>query len=257
MASSEHDRKSLGRVRVLDRDPGLADCLSNEDLEEARRVLIAPCGILPPGDWRPCAKGVPDNHSLGLLVLDGLITRQVSVGGAVSAELVGPGDLISPGDGFGSDAPQPLHVDWRVLEESRVVVLGENFAGTAARWPALTAALVARVTRRAQTLALLQAIGAAKGVELRLTMLFWHFAGRWGRVRSDGVLIPLPLTHETLGRLVGARRPSVSTALKSLERQQSLTCERGHGWLLKPTPGQNGELWGPVPSLEPEIALAA
>ena len=53
-------------------------------------------------------------------------------------------------------------------------------------------------------------------VERRLKALFWHLAERWGRVSGDGVIVPLALTHRILGQLVGARRPTVSTALSEL-----------------------------------------
>jgi CRP-like cAMP-binding protein len=51
---------------------------------------------------------------------------------------------------------------------------------------------------------------------LRLTLLLWHLAGRFGRVEPGGIRVPLPLTHRLLGRLVGAERPSVSHALARL-----------------------------------------
>ena len=36
---------------------------------------------------------------------------------------------------------------------------------------------------------------------------------------ADGIVLSLPLTQEQLGRLVGARRPTVSLALRSLRRE--------------------------------------
>jgi Crp-like helix-turn-helix domain len=52
--------------------------------------------------------------------------------------------------------------------------------------------------------------------------LFWHLAERWGRVSGNGVLVPLALTHRILGQLVGARRPTVSTALRELANREQL-----------------------------------
>jgi hypothetical protein len=46
------------------------------------------------------------------------------------------------------------------------------------------------------------------------------------------VVVPLALTHEALGRLIGARRPTVTLALKALGAQERLL-RRGDGaWLL-------------------------
>ena len=58
-----------------------------------------------------------------------------------------------------------------------------------------------------------QAISQLVRVDRRLLALFWHLAERWGRVTGDGVLVPLTLSHRMLSQLVGARRPTVSTAL--------------------------------------------
>ena len=53
-------------------------------------------------------------------------------------------------------------------------------------------------------------------VDVRLHMLLWHLAARWGRVRSDGTVLRLRLTHAVLADLVAARRPTVTTALSDL-----------------------------------------
>jgi CRP-like cAMP-binding protein len=54
--------------------------------------------------------------------------------------------------------------------------------------------------------------------DVRVDLLFWHLAERWGRVEPDGILLPLPLTHRLIGKLVGVERPSVSHALARLAR---------------------------------------
>lgn len=58
-------------------------------------------------------------------------------------------------------------------------------------------------------------------------------------MRADGVVVPIPLTHELLASIVGARRPSVTTALRSL-REEGLVerCEDG-SWLLHGDPPEN------------------
>ncbi len=50
----------------------------------------------------------------------------------------------------------------------------------------------------------------------RLMATFRVLADRWGVVTPDGVALPSFLTHSVLAPLVGARRPSVTTALKRL-----------------------------------------
>jgi DNA-binding GntR family transcriptional regulator len=62
--------------------------------------------------------------------------------------------------------------------------------------------------------------------------LLWYLADRWGRVTPDGVIVPLRLTHETLARLVGAQRPSVTTAIRQLEEEGHLRRTPDRLWLL-------------------------
>ena len=73
-------------------------------------------------------------------------------------------------------------------------------------------------------------------MDRRLKALFWHLAERWGRVSGDGVIVPLALTHRILGQLVGARRPTVSTALSELAEREELTRRPDGSWLLRGDP---------------------
>jgi CRP/FNR family cyclic AMP-dependent transcriptional regulator len=66
--------------------------------------------------------------------------------------------------------------------------------------------------------------------------MMWYLADRWGKVTPDGVHLPLRLTHQTLGRLVGAQRPSVTTALKQLAAEGRLTREGDGTWMLHGDP---------------------
>ena len=95
------------------------------------------------------------------------------------------------------------------------------------------ARLLGRAVRRSRWLAFSLAINHRNRVEERLLLLFWQLAHRWGTVRHDGVLVPLPLTHEMLAMLVGARRPTVTTALGVLKAEGQLRRE-GLGGLVAP-----------------------
>jgi CRP-like cAMP-binding protein len=68
-------------------------------------------------------------------------------------------------------------------------------------------------------------------VDVRLHMLLWHLAARWGRVRSDGTVLRLRLTHAVLADLVAARRPTVTTALSDLARRGMVKTD-GETWVL-------------------------
>jgi hypothetical protein len=66
--------------------------------------------------------------------------------------------------------------------------------------------------------------------------LFWHLSERWGRVVREGISMPLPLPHRVIAQLVGARRPTVSTALGHLAERGELIRRPDGGWLLTGEP---------------------
>ena len=122
---------------------------------------------------------------------------------------------------------------WTALEETRVAWLDSPFAVAVRRWPELGAALLERSERRFERLAITQAIGQLTRVEDRVLTLLWHLAERWGRMTPAGVVLPVKLTHRVIARLVGARRPSVTTAIGSLERSGRLERREDGAWLLQ------------------------
>src|ERR1044072_3540550 len=112
---------------------------------------------------------------------------------------------------------------WAAAPRRRVgrALAGEGrFAAEVTRYPEITAGLFDRLSERSLRLATTQAISQLTRVDRRLKALFWHLAERWGRVSGDGVIVPLALTHRILGQLVGARRPTVSTALSELAERE-------------------------------------
>lgn len=188
------------------------------------------------GRWDPNAAFPQHAGSLGVLVANGLLTRDVAVAESTCAEMVGPGDLLRPWDDLAAGAPVPAHTEWHVLERSELMVLDRAFAEAAGRWPEVTTALVTRAVARAQSLAVALAISCVTGLKIRLLALLWHLADRFGKVGREGVSVSLPLTHQIVARLVGASRPSVSTALKELESEGAISRLEDGGFLLHGEP---------------------
>jgi CRP/FNR family transcriptional regulator, cyclic AMP receptor protein len=221
------------RIRVLEEDPDLAAALPADELEQATTVALARSYGIRPGAWEPTQHEPPGGATLGLLVLDGLMTRSLELGDRNSTELLGAGDLLRPWQRDSEEGLLLQHaVEWRVLVPTRVALLDGNFAAAIGQWPQLTAALVGRAMRRSRWQGVFAAISHVTRVEHRLLLAFWYFAERWGRVRADGLLVRLPLTHEQLGALIGARRPSVTTALSGLAAQGQLVPRQRGEWLL-------------------------
>ena len=149
-------------------------------------------------------------------MLDGLLVREATVGDHPSAELLGPGDLLRAWEDRDAEVLLPRSVRWSALTNARVAVIDHALAVRAAQWPEIFASLVERAARRAERLVVMQAIGHLTRVDDRLLALLWCLAERWGRVVPGGVLVNLRLPHRTLAGMVGARRPSVTTALGQL-----------------------------------------
>lgn len=67
--------------------------------------------------------------------------------------------------------------------------------------------------------------------------MLWLLSESWGQVTPSGVRLPLALTHETLGALVGARRPSVTLAVSKLAQDGAIV-HQDTGWLLLEPPAR-------------------
>jgi CRP/FNR family cyclic AMP-dependent transcriptional regulator len=236
--SAHQAHATLSLVRLLDEDKSLASVLDRADLAAARRYAVVECIELGRGPYGP-GELVEAEGLLGLLVLDGLLVRQVAVAGRPCGELLGPRSIVRPWDDFGRHAPLPFEVRWRVVQDARLAVLDRRFLATIVRWPALIQVLIDRTFERAHMLASNVAIHNLQHVELRLLVLLWHLADRFGKVTSEGVHLPLPLAHADLAELVGAARPSVSTALKELAAKGEVwRHEADRTWMLSLAPPQ-------------------
>jgi CRP/FNR family cyclic AMP-dependent transcriptional regulator len=238
MSVTEHIRSTDRFVYVLDHDAGLRSVLSDPDRARCRQHAVTAIAEVPAGNWNPHAQPPPDAE-LGLLVLDGLLIRDVTVAEARCGELIGPGSLLRPWDESGLDAPMRHEVDWQVIEPVRFAVLDQHFLRVVAHWPPLITALVTRTAERAQDLSVMVSIHSLKRVDVRLLAFFWHLADRYGKVTSDGVLVPLALTHRQLALLVGAQRPSVTSALGTLTERDLLRRDDEGNWLLSGEPPQD------------------
>jgi CRP/FNR family transcriptional regulator, cyclic AMP receptor protein len=222
-------------VAVLDADAELAQGLSTRQFDAARAQAVAPVVVVTRGDWQPSRSRHQRDH-VGLLVLGGLLTRNVHVLGRTSMELVGTGDLVRPWDDGAEDLSVAQAVTWTVHDPARLAVLDRRFAERVVPWPEISAALIARALRRSRWLELHLAILENPRVDTRLLLFLWHLADRWGQVGTDGVHVPVRLTHQTLGRLVRAQRPTVTRALKQLARRGEASRRTDGSWLLRGEP---------------------
>ena len=202
-------------VFLLREEPDLAEGLSPEERALATRLLRTPVLEAPRGPWIP-----PDMdpvHSYGLLILEGLLIRDVRLGRAASAEVLGPGDILRPwSEPLLYNLAPPVN-RMLVLHPARFAVLDPTVTALLSRWPALNVALSERLLRRARCMAVLLTASHFNVVEDRIITVLEHLASLWGRVTPDGIVIPFRLTQEHLALVVGAQRPTVSVALGRLK----------------------------------------
>jgi hypothetical protein len=231
MNMTVHRGARVSVCNVLLEDSDLAEALPvsrRDEIAEACRVREVQ---VAPGAWNGDALEL---DGLGMLVMQGLLIRRVGIEGRFGAELIGRGDVLRP---WQEDERLTLSLasNWVIHEPTRLAVLDERFSRLLGRYPVLASRLFGRALRRSRHLAINMAIVHQARVDTRLHMLLWHLAGRFGRVRGDGVIVPLRLTHAMLAELVAARRPTVSSALASLAREGRVRLLE-NAWLLSGEP---------------------
>jgi CRP/FNR family transcriptional regulator, cyclic AMP receptor protein len=214
---------------LLDLDLDLADALDVRMRLAARPAVTAMVFKTDPGqlrlsDWLALAR-----TGFGLLVLDGVLATNVRVGDRIAAELIGAGDVIQPW--LEQDAELVCEISWRALLPARFALLDAAFVQRVQPWPQVTATLLRRAGQRTRRLNVQRAICNQPRLDVRLALLLWHLGARWGKVEPGGVRLSLPLTHQLLGWLVGAERPSVSHALARLANA-GLISGQGDEWHL-------------------------
>jgi CRP/FNR family cyclic AMP-dependent transcriptional regulator len=223
-------------VSLLDLDPDLGALLEERRRPAARAELVVRVLRLARGNWPGGELGAANPGHVGLLVVDGAIAREVVLADSISTELLGPGSLIRPWSPARTVPLLGQHVRWQVLAGTRLAVLNRAFGVALSRYPEVNSMLLDRLNGRAERLATTKAIAQLNSVDRRLLALFWHLAEDWGRMTSDGIVIPLTLSHRLLGDLVGARRPTVSSALATLSRDGKLIRRSDDSWLLADQP---------------------
>jgi CRP/FNR family transcriptional regulator, cyclic AMP receptor protein len=211
--------------------PGPVSGVDDAHLIRVARRLADATLELPPGAWDPRSAPAAARDAFAILLLDGLVLRELRLDGAATAQLHLAGDTLDPFARRDSLLCHDEPVAWHAIEDSTLAVLGRRFVAAARRFPALTFALSRRQLEQSARAARHAAVSQLPRVERRILALLRGLAEERGRVAVDGVTVDLPVTHAVLGRLVGAQRPTVTLALKALT-QEGLVSRRGAQWLL-------------------------
>lgn len=215
------------RIALFDADPGLLRGLPPSEAAALSARTVAPSLNLRTGPWEPSVDQTVEQTAFGILVLSGSLLREFRTPARSAAELVGPGDVVRPWGTYGDRAY------WSVLAPGRAALLDRDFMLTIAGVPEVLAELAARAERRAGSLAQLLSICSLVRVEARVLALLWQLGRRYGSTEADGLLLALPLTQEAIGRLIGARRTSVSVAFTRLIESGALERRDNRTLLLR------------------------
>ena len=226
--------EQAGNVALLEVNPDLAADLTSDQMQLALDALVVPAIRIQRGqvDSEACANDDRVVGSLlGMLVIDGVVVRETTLGPQVSAHMCGPGDLFELCRAH-DQRSLPAVATVSVPGTAVLGLLDDRVLAASRRWPRLAGRLLAQAMGQIGDADAHQAISQLRRVEDRLLALFWYLADRWGSVLPDGVRIDVPLTHKTIGHLVGARRPTVTLGLRALRDAGLLQRQAGGAWLL-------------------------
>lgn len=226
---------------VLDLDPELGSRIPSEQREDARGAARGRIVVVPPGPCELSRFMMDSSRLVGFLIADGLVRSEVTLSDRHLIEFLGPGDILqlSEADDPPRLAGAPAIV---VLDRVVLVALGATFLRAAARWPELFMAVLARIQRQRARLATQALIVHLPQARDRLLLVLWHLSSCWGRVTPDGVQLPLKLTHDLLGQLIAARRPTVSLAIKELVGEGCVERREDGSWVITEHGQQLAEL---------------
>ena len=183
-------------------------------------------------------------NAFAAFILQGMLLERLQVADQPTLRLLGPGDFLS----LSANGPSLLAESrCNAAAPTRLAMLGNEILLAARRWPRIVAGLHVQVAEQGERLGIQLAICQLPRVDQRLLALMWLLAESWGTTTAHGTRLPLALTHDALGGMIGARRPTVTLALRELTERGAIV-RQSDGWLLLEGP--------PEPSVAQERAGA-
>ncbi len=211
-------------------EPALIGTVPLSDRPAAERLPLVTCHELGPGQLDSQSLLGGEQTPFGVLIVSGALCRNTALGRHSSCHLFGPGAIIRPRDQSASSLPWEAGL--ACVTDCTVAVLDPDFRVYMARWPALAEHVQHQLALELEASLCQSAWTGLSRVDDRILALFWHLADVWGKVRPEGVLIALPLTHRLIGHLVAAERATISLALSRLAAKQLLVKIGPQTWLL-------------------------
>ena len=217
-------------VDVFGALPDLLDVVPRERLRTARHALRARGAVIRRGRWDAAADARLVEGGIGFLVVEGALVRCVTAAHRTAGELLGPGDVLAPEAAVAEEPPFGSY--WRAVSDVRLAVLDARFARAAVHVPEVLPVLLAGVGRRTGGVSRQLVIVQSQAVEVRILATLRYLADRWGVITIDGLVLPGFLSHGTLALLLGARRPSVTSAMVRLSARGIVERREDGRWVL-------------------------
>jgi hypothetical protein len=209
----------------------LTDQLTADEHAELAGITV-PTITVEPGPL-DLERLLTEHRAFGATVFEGLVMSSLRIGERTGIHLLCPGDLLVPRNDLWPTWLAEL--DFHTAAPVRLGLLGNDLLAAVYRWPRLLQSIYGSLGDQLQRLTVQLVICQLPRVEDRILAMLWLLADSWGHVTPGGVRLGLPLTHESLGALVGARRPTVTLALRKLTDDGALVAQ-DPGWLLVAPP---------------------
>jgi CRP/FNR family transcriptional regulator, cyclic AMP receptor protein len=220
-------------IRLFEEEPGLIRFLGPVDAERASHVRL-PVHAISKGDAH-IGRLFEQHNAFGAIVLEGMLLQALRLSGHTGQRLLGPGDVLSL-----THTPSSMLVieaTCRATVPTKLVLLEREMLLAVRRWPGIAAGLHAHIGEQSERLVTQLMICQLPRVGDRLLALLWLLAESWGQVTPNGTLLPIPLTHASLGGLIGARRATVTLAVGALS-EAGLISRESRGWMLHGSPDE-------------------
>jgi CRP/FNR family cyclic AMP-dependent transcriptional regulator len=223
-------------IRLLEAEPDLMRFLTAQQRQEARGVHF-PVRLIARGEF-DLDQLLAETDAFGAMLLDGMLLHHLQLGGRGGARLLGGGDFLSR-----TDRSRSILIGesgYRAVTPTRLALLGHDLLLATRRWPQLLAGLQARVAEQTDRIIAQLMICQLPRVEDRVLSMLWLLAEPWGTVGPAGTVLPLALTHEMLGGLIGAQRSTVTLALRELSDRGAVLRQETGFLLMLPPPLADG-----------------
>jgi hypothetical protein len=118
-------------IRLLDVDPDFAAGVDAPTAARAAAATVVPLQYVPPGPWEPSSLCEPESlfGPFAVVVVDGLLTRDVQLADRIATQLIGAGDVLAIGEPE-ETIPRTEHT-WTAATDVRLAVLDRRFLAAA------------------------------------------------------------------------------------------------------------------------------